>query len=364
MSAITCNGKPILSGEITHPRKGAWTASLDIVSETILAGRIELKSFDDRWRLIGTAIRAEVFADSLRVFVVAGNGGLAKQVKAKGYTKAPAKTIVDDLLGEVGEKLSASAKVPGTLESWTRIEGRADEALTDLVEFLGLTWRVDPTGEVWIGTDTYPEASDPEALTMDSNAASGSIVVASPAPFYVPGVTVQKQKVETVVHTIGDQFTSRLFVGGSDRIRGALETLVRKTLRVDRFGAYFCKVVSQNSDGTLELLPDLPKIPGTSKVPIKLGVPGITVKVKPGARVALTWDGGDFTKPRATVWDSDGLDTITITAKTKVVIDAPDIVAQKGRPLARLGDMVMVISTPPGTPAVGQITTANTHHKG
>ncbi len=364
MSAVTCKGIPVLHGEITHPRVGNWTATLDLVSETVITGSAVLKSFDDRWTLSGFVVRAEVFADTLRVFLVGGKGGLSKVIAARAYVKVPARTVAQDILEAAGEKLASASKIEGQLERWSYTEGRADSALTELAEFLGLTWRVNEAGEVWFGKDTYPTASDPEASFMESSAASGTILLHSPAPYHKPGTTVEGKHVETVVHSIAERIATRLFVDGEDRVRGALRTLVSKAFPFDRYAQYFCKVVSQNSDGTLELKPDSPKLSGFSKVPIKLGIPGVKVKVKPGARVALGWDGADPSKPIATVWDAEALDEITITAKTKVTIDAPMIVCQNGRPIARVGDRVFGVSTPPGTPFIATIATGNANHKG
>jgi hypothetical protein len=151
-----------------------------------------------------------------------------------------------------------------------------------------------------------------------------------------------------------------------DRLKEALAAFVRSvTSRLDYLALYPCKVLSQNGDGTLELKPDDDRLPGLSKIPVKLGLPGVEVKVTSGAKVLLGFEQGDPQKPVATLWEKDSLDTITVTASTKVNIMAPDIVLNGSQPVARQGDSVMVssIGAPtvlvPGTPMFGTIVAGN-----
>jgi hypothetical protein len=130
----------------------------------------------------------------------------------------------------------------------------------------------------------------------------------------------------------------------SDRIKGALLALVRSaTRRYDYFALYPCRVLSQNADGTLELVPDDETMPGQSHVPLRLGLPGVSVKVKTGARVLLGYEAGDPQRPVATVWEAAGLERITITADTAITAIAPSInLGEGGLPIARQGDLVAV----------------------
>lgn len=89
-----------------------------------------------------------------------------------------------------------------------------------------------------------------------------------------------------------------------DRAKEGLAVFVRRLFaRVDYFALYPSKVVAQNADGTLELRPDSDRLPGLSKVPVRLGVPG-SVKVSGGARVLLGFEEGDPGRPIATLWET------------------------------------------------------------
>lgn len=157
-----------------------------------------------------------------------------------------------------------------------------------------------------------------------------------------------------------------------ERMKGALASFIEQVMgRVDYHALYPCRVVSQNADGTLELKPDTDKMgPGLSRVPIRLGLPGVAVKVKAQARVLLGFEGGDPQRPVATLWEADGLDEITVTAQTKAVVNCPNVVlgAEDGteKRVAREGDLVEVVITPAlpitgvvvGGPTAGTLTIA------
>lgn len=111
-----------------------------------------------------------------------------------------------------------------------------------------------------------------------------------------------------------------------DPIKEPLIRLVLKaTQRMDYHALYSCKVVSQNADGTLELQPDRTTLSSVSKVPIRLGLPGVEVKVAAGSRVLLGFENGDPAKPVATLWEKSTLNEIVVTAATKVTVTSPSV---------------------------------------
>jgi len=113
----------------------------------------------------------------------------------------------------------------------------------------------------------------------------------------------------------------------SDRFKAALEQIVRRIVgKYDYAIPYACKVVAQNDDGTLELVPDDTRVPGLSNVPIRYGAPGITAKVGNGARVIVEFENADPQKPVVTSWD---------LSSPLVLL----IIGGGSQPVARVGDM-------------------------
>lgn len=94
-----------------------------------------------------------------------------------------------------------------------------------------------------------------------------------------------------------------------DRLAGALEKLVAWFTRERPFlKLYPASVVVQNADGTLDLLPEDEAIRGggLQGIPIRHGLPGVTVQVGAGQRVRVGFDGADRRAPYAALWDTAG----------------------------------------------------------
>jgi hypothetical protein len=100
-----------------------------------------------------------------------------------------------------------------------------------------------------------------------------------------------------------------------NRLERAVRDVVTKLFPgLDFQALYPATVKGQNSDGTLELVPDDVRFSSHSKVPLRLGVPGLVVKVPANGRVLLGFEGGDPRRPVATLWGDGGVTEITINA--------------------------------------------------
>lgn len=100
-----------------------------------------------------------------------------------------------------------------------------------------------------------------------------------------------------------------------DRSRVALVKFVRSCLpELVHLGFYPAKVVSQNADDTLELLPLDTTVPGLSSVKLYQPTPGARQLVLPGAQVLVFYEGGNPEKPRAILWDSGSATKIAFPA--------------------------------------------------
>lgn len=141
----------------------------------------------------------------------------------------------------------------------------------------------------------------------------------------------------------------------TDLFRSLVDRLI--VPRLDPLAFYDAEVKAMNDDGTVDIKPDSSRWgPGLSRVPIRHGLPGVTVRVKKGARVRLSFAGGDERSPYVALWDPGSLDTLTIEAETKILLKTPSaVVAQvegNAKRVARMGDLVKVtgVCGPPGAP--------------
>lgn len=124
-----------------------------------------------------------------------------------------------------------------------------------------------------------------------------------------------------------------------------LAAIVRAVMGEALFlGQYPCRIVTQRDSGTLDVVPDDKRIPAMTEVPIRYGVPGVSVKVT-GGRCLVSFENGDPRYPVATLWETATVREIRITTTTKVVLDCPDVNLgdESGAPIARVGDPIDIV---------------------
>ncbi len=166
--------------------------------------------------------------------------------------------------------------------------------------------------------------------------ASGDPWYAADAPNMVPGTVYQGQKIEHVTHEYGRTLRTHIRTAGGSAVSG-FGALMRLPKQIDFSREYPCKVVLQNPDKTLQLLPDdeVMRSRGLDHVPIRYGIPGIVATVAPGARCHLAFAAGDPQRPFVCSWEYDP-DKVTLNS----IFDG-------SQSLGRVGDLVQ--SGGPGT---------------
>ncbi len=347
MSAITANGEPILDGtSIVMPSRGRWTATLCLGAESPLIGPVVVRAFDGRLELHGFVVRGTPHADILRAFVVGGAGGLGKDVAARGYQNIPARVIVSEILSEVGERLSteSSPKLDTVQTHWARQRGSAESALDAIVSAVGLTWRVLPDGSVWAGDEGWPEYKDDECTVLDKSDASGSAHVACPTISLRPGVTFDGMQLRSVTHHVASGgIRSTAYYGERDRVRGSLEKLVGKVSRTEHLACYRYTVVSQ-AGAFLNLKPESDAMPPLTNVPVRFSVPSELGTVAPGAKVLVSFEDGDPSRPCAEGFVSGKLIEWSI-APLKATIDTLSLdVGTGAMPVAHASEVLGMIA--------------------
>lgn len=355
MSVSPCNfgGLSLLSARIALPHVGAWHGEL----EADCAGREHATGSDGLVAIVidGVEFRCSVLRSvdiggRRKARVVGGHGGLGTTLEATHYTETTALSVIRDILADCGETLSSTVDSDAldatALQSWKAAQMPASHLLTRLCSAIGRIWRVLEDGTVWVGAEDYPELAVPNQL-IDEDWAAGCIEIAPDAPNLVPGVTFLGQQIRYVVHHLeGDGLRTEAFLETPGGLLDRFLAGVRQEVIYSRL--YPAEVVTQNADGTLQLLPDDERVRGAGldRVPIRCGLPGFEVRVKAGARVRLGFDGGDPSRPFASLWDADPsvVESISFAGGT--------------RPIARVGDTVQVFAGQTaimGTVVIGEV---------
>jgi hypothetical protein len=217
MSLVTLQGLPVLGLLLTRPVVGGWQTIAEVDyqdSQELFDGLLELK--DEKVTYRGTALNSGVVSGVARLEITGGRGGLVQALPtAQHFRDVTVKTLVQALLSAVGEQLDATSTrdvLDRRVPFWSFATERASVALSTLADRLGVRWRVLPNGNVWFGTDTYPELDDAVAATLlelDRDDAAGNLLLATETLELGPGVTHAGRRVGRVEHTFGRSESQR-----------------------------------------------------------------------------------------------------------------------------------------------------------
>lgn len=345
----TIGGTDVLTADVSMPYLGIW--HIDGEASAGSSALTGAQVFEDHGvAFSGTILRATIIGGRLKFRMVGGKGKLSQDVPAAHWNRPTRGTVIRDTLAACGEVLSgtvAESVLTARLDQWKRNEGPASRALQAICDHEGLIWRVLRDGTVWVGLEEYPTATVKHIL-IDEDWSAGVIDIAPDAPDLLPGVTFRDQRIRYVKHSIRQS---------SIRSEACLETpsgLLDRFLAGIRQEVYYsrsypARVIAQNSNGTLQLDPDDPRVKGKglNNVPIRAGLPGFLVRVTRGARVGVEFENGDPSKPKATDWDHDA-------SKVESVEFEPGGISS---PVARVGDELEV-TFPMGLPLTGMLSGA------
>ena len=103
----------------------------------------------------------------------------------------------------------------------------------------------------------------------------------------------------------------------SDRLKDAARTLQGLDPMIRYRCLYRGKVIGQTGQ-TVDVRPYDPLLPDMAGIPLRHGVPGITVSVTPGCSVQVGWDDGRPDRPFAALWSSDA-------SAVSITIDTPSL---------------------------------------
>lgn len=347
---ISCNGHRVSSGSFEFSI-GRWGGEITVDTDKDLQGAITIDL--DGVELKAFVHRGGVFAGQYKAMVFGGSGGLSKDVKPKYFTNVPVRVILQQTLREIGETLSptSDAAVLDTFFArFHRPKGDGVHFMYTLIEHLdGVVWRTLDDGSVWVGKETWPEATTKvNALVVDDTA--GGMIVMNVADFKLrAGITLNGKRLNEVKYLFDEsQVRAQVQYGLSGR--ESFRASVRRSIGdLDVFAHYRAKVIAQSDDmHYLEVKPDSPLLSDITRVPIRTGLPGVKVKVRQGAHVMIAFENADRSQPVATLWESDTLEELHVNATGKVVLNSPDVRIgdENGAPIAREGDLVQVSFLP------------------
>lgn len=202
----TLNDTPVLRGTLTLPRRGAWSASLVLDTDTAPSGAAALVTDEGATSYQGTIVRAREVYGRVEVLVVGGAGKLATQLAPKHYTSVSARLVWADLLTDAGEASSAASDaslLATQLTGWTRLAGAAGDAMARLCATLGATWRVGLDGQVRLTAAGASQAVKRQGdQQLDAAPADATAVYSLAALDLEPGQLLDGRRVSQLLHEL------------------------------------------------------------------------------------------------------------------------------------------------------------------
>lgn len=329
---VSVNDRALLRAEVREALTGAWTARIEVDEEDSDLGKsVAIKAGAVEWK--GTVLRGKVESGRYVAEVVGGAGKLEKKLKAQYYVMTTFSTILQGIISESGEQLDAqehdTASLAKTAQKYQRTAGTTRVALSQVAQSVGCYWRVTRSGGIaFIKKEKWAALDYEHAEELGEPGSSAVHTTPKDEPDARPGTTVATRKVSRVVTRVEKGGVSQDLTaddGGDDSSHVAiLSAAVRRAAEraINYSQIYPSKIVQQDPDGTVHLMPDDERVRGNglTKVPLRHGLPGLTVKVVPGQRAALFFEDGDPQKPACGLWP-DGSSVMEVVWETKKSLD-------------------------------------------
>jgi len=312
---IRLNGSPVSDLSLHMPINGAWSAEIHCADGVpFIVGSTATLTMPGQ-SLVGRVVRSQLYAERVQVRMSGGLSDWQQSVTGLNYGKVQADKVLSDMGVVTDQALSTQ------LNFWTRLEGTIGQSIQLLAKHLSFNWRINPNGTVRIKSED-PVKVEPEAIETYRDESRGMIELAIEKAVVLPGCLVGDDSVGEVIYTLKQdgRLVCRYWTEGRGRV---LERYVRWVTRDQIYlGTYTAKVVRQAADGTLDLLPEDSRLRGTGlqSVPILHGLPGCIVRVPNGERVLLAFDGGDPSKPYASLWHEGQVTSIELGGTLKVAL--------------------------------------------
>lgn len=316
MALVTANNVGVIAGTIVRPLVGVWTADLmlDQTGDTptgFTSGTQVKIEADGGYSIVGVVDpnRGGSFLDSVHVRIIGGAGGLSKLATPRAYGQgATVRDVINGLMTDSGETLSSTTDaglLSTGINGWSVMAHTVGWNLRALLKVMApsMSWRIIADGTLWIGAETWPNASG-TFDAIDQDPADGSYVLGVEAPFVAPGTAISGLgNINRCIDVIeGGRLRTHVYLDlPSEGVRGinaAIQRQVTQALAgVDYYALYLVEVVSQSLDlTTVDVQPHSAHakqlLKGLQAVPVRAGS-AIKLQFVTGATVLLGWDGGD-----------------------------------------------------------------------
>ena len=222
MAYAAVSGSTVLSGSLTLPRLGVWSALLCLDTVESLPREVEIQWGELNLR--GAVVRAGIEAGALWCRIVGGKGCLGTSIRSAGFKRPKISAVLDALMDASGEQLSSDISdgfLSRQLDWFALMQGQTvGDALFKLAEATSSVWRVLPDGSVWMGEETWPvskaDSEEVEVLGVDMAALRLRARILNASNIF-PGQIWEGSRIDRIEHTIcGNSLSSEIWIEGEE----------------------------------------------------------------------------------------------------------------------------------------------------
>lgn len=210
---ITLNGAPVLSGKISMPYQGRWTARLQTSSGAKLTGVARIA--DQTGAVFQGGFRRAGAVASRGYSRIVAAPGLHTVQDPQHFQKSTIGQAFQAILTAAGEKADPFIFPTTTatpLAFWSTVLGTGGANLQILAEKNELIWRTRPGGSVWLGPDAESLRSPAPVTVIDADPSGDCYLVAPSGLWLQPGMVQSFGKVVRVEYMIGEHLRAKVWV--------------------------------------------------------------------------------------------------------------------------------------------------------
>lgn len=333
------NEQPIVQCHLMLPKIGAWMANdvlVDTDQEFNIGDSITMNFLDQTFK--GTVLDTGVYRGFQQCTIIGGSGKFPDQLESSSYNSIPLGQIVNDIARKTNHTVSTTSDqnlLNHNLVGWNILKMKASLALVKLLESQGAIWRILPDGTLWVGYESYTPLNTNDFLVIEKFPEQARWNVYNEDYLVQPLSFLDGNNIQQVEYYVAaDDLQQTLFF--TSTFGDSIDDLTSQEDNILYNTSYRCSVVSQKSNGTLDLLPNPTNEViknGFSNVPIIYPFPGMKIEVPSGTICYVMFANNDPQYPRVYAWEDQ---TNTANIKVHMIHDL------KEQPAARKGDTVNV----------------------
>lgn len=332
MSELAINGARVVTGSVTIPRRGMFTADVSMADAANLTGPVVLTM--GKLRLKGAAFRQAAFGGARSARLVGGTAGWRKTIKYRSYSHEAGvrlSSVIGDAARDAGERVViASDKVVGTF--YVRERAKAERVLHALTDG---EWFVDADGVTQVGV-TRSSAPITSAFTVVTwlggrgrfEIATDHLEDWTPGRTFTAPTVTGPQTINTVQISADNDGKVRVIVltetsSAENRILDEVRAIIRAELPSLTYCAFWEYKIVGVSGTKVDVVPLNPGgiMPPISAVPPMPGLLGETVTPTVGKTCIVAFLNGSPTQPRWISADGNAL-SVAVDASLEVKLGA------------------------------------------